>query len=269
MVYGIIRSADRDFIQTGRAKMFCIHCGGTLPDGAAFCPSCGKKVINYSSAVHTQTAKSIFRPGVCPACGSNQLKVLRPGVYLCEHCGTKSFSEEPAALEDDAPLDVRVAVLLKEAEEYSANKDLKNELLSLSKALPLAPENYSVLFYLGRCYSRLDLYDKALECFRKADALYPNDPDVTVMLGTVNMNRGNTVEAKGYYEKVLKMIEEKQVPVSSSTAVTVYVSYGHCLGRLGDKEAALKYFSLAKENGYSQSGIEPYCKELGLDPDLV
>ena len=39
-----------------------------------------------------------------------------------------------------------------------------NELLSLSKALPLAPENSSVLFYLGRCYSRLDLYDKALCC---------------------------------------------------------------------------------------------------------
>ena len=39
-----------------------------------------------------------------------------------------------------------------------------NELLSLSKALSLAPENYSGLFYLGRCYSRLDLYDKALCC---------------------------------------------------------------------------------------------------------
>ena len=39
-----------------------------------------------------------------------------------------------------------------------------NELLSLSKALSLAPENYSVLFYLSRCYSRLDLYDKALCC---------------------------------------------------------------------------------------------------------
>ena len=39
-----------------------------------------------------------------------------------------------------------------------------NELLSLSKALSLAPENSSVLFYLGRCYSRLDLYDKALCC---------------------------------------------------------------------------------------------------------
>ena len=39
-----------------------------------------------------------------------------------------------------------------------------NELLSLSKALSLAPENYSVLFYLGRCYSWLDLYDKALCC---------------------------------------------------------------------------------------------------------
>ena len=42
--------------------------------------------------------------------------------------------------------------------------DFYNELLSLSKALSLAPENYSVLFYLGRCYSRLDLYDKALCC---------------------------------------------------------------------------------------------------------
>ena len=39
-----------------------------------------------------------------------------------------------------------------------------NELLSLSKALSLAPENYSGLFYLGRCYSRLDHYDKALCC---------------------------------------------------------------------------------------------------------
>lgn len=249
--------------------MFCIYCGGSLPDGAAFCPSCGKKVIGHSSAVPAQTEKSMFRPGVCSACGGNQLKALRPGVYLCEHCGTKLYTGEPAAPEDDVPLDVRVAVLLKKAEEYSANRDLKNELLCLSEALPLAPENYSVLYYLGRCCSRLDLYDRALECFRKADALYPNDPDVTVMLGTVNMNRGNTVEAKGWYEKVLKMIEEKQVPVSSGTAVTAYVSYGHCLGRLGDKEAALKYFSLAKENGYSQSDIVPYCRELGLDPDLV
>ena len=92
-------------------------------------------------------------------------------MYLCEHCGTKLYTEEePDALEDDTPLDVRVAVLLKKAEEYSANKDLENELLSLSKALPLAPENYSVLYYLGRCYSRLDIYDKALEYLRKADA---------------------------------------------------------------------------------------------------
>ena len=190
-------------------------------------------------------------------------------MYLCEHCGTKSYTDAPIAPEDDAPADVRVAVLLKQAEEHSANKDLQNELLCLSRALPLAPENYSVLFYLGRCYSRLDLTDKALEIFRKADALYPDDPDVTVMLGTVNMNRGDAAEAKGFYEKVLSMIEGKQVPVSRDTAVTAYVSYGHCLGRLGDMEGALKYFRLAKEHGYSQSALAPYCRELGLDPDKV
>ena len=249
--------------------MFCIHCGGQLPDGARFCPSCGKKVSGHPSAAPAQTAKSLFRTGVCSACGSNQLKELRPGVYLCEHCGTKSYTDAPIAPEDDAPADVRVAVLLKQAEEHSANKDLQNELLCLSRALPLAPENYSVLFYLGRCYSRLDLTDKALEIFRKADALYPDDPDVTVMLGTVNMNRGDPAEAKGFYEKVLSMIEGKQVPVSRDTAVTAYVSYGHCLGRLGDKEGALKYFRLAKEHGYSQSALAPYCRELGLDPDMV
>ena len=36
----------------------------------------------------------------------------------------------------------------------------------------------------------------------------------------------------------------------------------HCGG-------ALKYFKLAKENGYSQSALAPYCRELGLDPDMV
>ena len=44
---------------------------------------------------------------------------------------------------------------------------------------------------------------------------------------------------------------------------------GHCLGRLGDMEGALKYFRLAKEHGYSQSALAPYCRELGLDPDRV
>lgn len=59
--------------------MFCIHCGGQLPDDARFCPSCGKKVSGHPSAAPAQAAKSLFRPGVCSACGSNQLKELRRG----------------------------------------------------------------------------------------------------------------------------------------------------------------------------------------------
>lgn len=249
--------------------MFCIRCGRELPENAVFCPACGNKVTGNVFSVQNQPMKTIIHTGVCSACGSNQLKELRPGVVLCEHCGTKSYTDGRNAPEDSAITDAMVTVLLKEAEEYSANNDLKNELLSLSKALPLAPENYTVLYRLGRCYNRLDFPDKALEYFRKADALYPNDPDVTVMLGTVHMDKGKTAEAKPYYEKALSMIEENLIPAGSSEAAIAYLSYGLCLGRLGDKDSARKYFSLAKKTGYSQLGIENYCNELGLNPDMI
>ena len=43
--------------------MFCIHCGGPLPDGARFCPSCGKKVSGHPSSAPEQAAKSVA-PGL-------------------------------------------------------------------------------------------------------------------------------------------------------------------------------------------------------------
>ena len=49
--------------------MFCIHCGGPLPDGARFCPSCGKKVSGHPSSAPAQAAKSLFRTGVSRQAG--------------------------------------------------------------------------------------------------------------------------------------------------------------------------------------------------------
>ena len=57
--------------------MRCIYCNSNIPDGAAFCPSCGKQQENPSRPA----AK-----GFCPVCGSQ----LAPGAAFCKACGTRN-----------------------------------------------------------------------------------------------------------------------------------------------------------------------------------
>lgn len=53
-------------------KMFCKQCGVELPEGAAFCTSCG---TNQSDSV-IQTKAEMPVPGkVCPKCGSTDVEI--------------------------------------------------------------------------------------------------------------------------------------------------------------------------------------------------
>ncbi len=53
----------------------CIFCGKKLPEGASFCPRCGKK----QGAADSNT---------CPACGS----ALKGEMNYCVRCGAKASS---------------------------------------------------------------------------------------------------------------------------------------------------------------------------------
>ncbi|NLV70285.1 MAG: zinc ribbon domain-containing protein, partial [Clostridiales bacterium] len=62
--------------------MFCTNCGNKLPEGAAFCSSCGVKI--QASA-----------PGVCKACGAE----LPEGAEFCIGCGTAVNPATPEQME--------------------------------------------------------------------------------------------------------------------------------------------------------------------------
>ena len=244
--------------------MFCIYCGSALPEDAAFCPVCGKKVMGKAEPESLR-----MYPGKCTSCGGTVLKKIRAGEYQCEYCGMMLFSDEQNDGEDQEAIDAKVALLLSEASAYAKKKDYQNELLTLVKAYSLAPEDDCVLLRLGRAHWRLGSFDKAMEYYRIAEKLYPDDPTVYTNIGTVFFKQGHNEKAKTEYEKALAIIEADSTSVCAEDRSIAYGNYAYCLGRLGDIKNAKKYLSIAKDYGYPKESIDIICMELHLIPFLI
>ena len=249
---------DQRFFQ-GDKDMFCTTCGKPLPDYAFFCPACGAKVKGLAkpeeSALHSLR---------CASCGSSSLRKIRAGEYLCEHCGTKLYTGEQMSDGDVEKHEAEAAALLSEAQGYAEKKDYRNELRTLAKAMEIAPENNTVLLRLGRAYWRAGLPEKALEYYHIAEELYPKDPIVYANIGSAYLKLGHNEKAKEQYEKAISMIEADPMSACADDIAITYGNYALCVGRLGDRNTAKKYLSIAKEKGYSKDSIDTICGELHL-----
>ena len=54
----------------------------------------------------------------------------------------------------------------------------------------------------------------------------------------------------------------------SACAEDIAITYGNyalCIGKLGDKDGAKEYLTLAKEKGYSKDSINSVCKQVHLN----
>ena len=240
--------------------MFCISCGSALPENATFCPVCGKKVT-----WEVKSEGSGLRQIRCTYCGSSNVIKIPTGQYRCEHCGTKFFTEGQKSGEEEEARDADVAVLVSEAQAYADKKDYSSELRTLAKAMKLDPENNTVLLRLGRAYWRLNLPEKALEYYRIAEELYPDDPIVYSSIGAAYIKLGHYSEAKVQYEKGMSIIESNPMSACAEDIAITYGNYALCLGKLGDKDGAKEYLTLAKEKGYSKDSINSVCKQLHLN----
>ena len=239
--------------------MFCTSCGKPLPDNALFCPACGAKVT-----MEAEPKKPGLHPLRCASCGSSNLKKIRAGEYLCEHCGTKLYTDEKRTDGDNQAHEAEVAAFLSEAQDYAEKKDYRNELRTLAKAMEIAPDNNTVLLRLGRAYWRVGLPEKALEYYRIAEELYPNDPIVYANIGSAYLKLGHNEKAKEQYEKAIAIIESDPMSACADDIAITYGNYALCVGRLGDRNTAKKYLSIAKEKGYSKDSIDTICGELHL-----
>ena len=243
--------------------MFCISCGAPLPEKAAFCPACGAKQADPAPAEKRLT------PAVCTNCGSSMLKRVRRGEYRCEHCGSWFRTEEQEAAGREEEREARLAAVFVEAEAYMAKEAYHDELRVLTGGLDIAPDSSDLMLRLGRVHQKLGHPKKAMEYYREAEALNPDDPIVYVNYGSLCLSQGQFADARSQFEKGLEIIEADPLSASKGDICVAYGNYAWCIGKLGDIPGAKKYLALAKDMGYRKESIDFLCRQLHLNPRKI
>ncbi|MBR3165493.1 MAG: zinc ribbon domain-containing protein [Lachnospiraceae bacterium] len=242
--------------------MFCIYCGTRIPDDAVFCPVCGAKAAVIKAGEKKKPAE--MRAVVCASCGSGQLKRIGRGEYLCEHCGSRFFAQEPENFTDSEKEKAELLALFAEAEKHADKGDHQAELIALSKGLKLLPEDGTLLLKLGRACMRLGLIQEAMGYYRKAEEVCPDDPIVYVNQAVLYQKQDMAAEARPLLEKALAMIEADPLSASAADAAVTFSNYALCIGTLGDLAGAKKYLTMAKKKGCSDRTIDYVCKALKI-----
>ena len=244
--------------------MFCIHCGASLPDNAAFCSSCGMRLMSTEAAANDRPSGRETPPTVCTSCGSNALKRIRNGEYVCEHCGSRFYTREDQGTISPEEAALMLTALFAEADEYAAKGDAPAELRTLLKGLEITADDCSLMLRLGRANWKQGNLKKAREYYQRAEALDPGDPIVYVNIGTLCMSLEQYKEAKSNYEKGIAIIEADPLSATPGDTAVAYGSYALCLGKLGDLTGAKKNLKLAKAKGYSEKSISVVCERLKI-----
>ena len=244
--------------------MYCISCGAPVPENAAFCPACGAKVERTQAAEKAKASGKDLHALTCSFCGSGNLKRIRKGEYLCEHCGSRFFADDQDAALSPEEAQAKLLALFAEAESCADKNDYQSELRILSKGLELNPDDPTLLLRLGRSCQRNGLVQEAMDYYRRAEAVSPDDPIVYVNQGTLYLRQGLPKEAKPLFEKALGMIEADPMSASSGDIAVTYGNYAWCIGKLGDLRGAKKYLVIAKKKGYSKDSVSYVCRDLGI-----
>ena len=114
--------------------MYCVKCGEKLPDGAAFCPSCGQKInasTKSDTKEHSEENKSqTSGPKIlhlrCASCGGEMQVSEDEQEVTCPYCGAKEkILESDAVKTEKIKRDVEFAKMAdrKEQREREEDKD--------------------------------------------------------------------------------------------------------------------------------------------------
>lgn len=242
--------------------MFCIYCGTRIPDKGVFCPACGAKAAVIKAEEKERPAG--MRAVACAACGSGNLKRIGRSEYLCEHCGSRFFAQEPDGAMSREEEKAKLLALFAEAKTYADKGDYQAELIALSKGMELVPGDGTLLLKLGRASSRLGLVQEAMDYYRKAAEVSPHDPIVYVNQGVEYMKQEMAAEARPLFEKGIAMIEADPMSASTADAAVSYGNYAFCIGKLGDLAGARKYLTIAKKKGCNEQTLDYFCKALKI-----
>ena len=200
----------------------------------------------------------------CASCGSNVLKKIKKGEYVCEYCGSRYLFDDDKSIDDEQTQSDLMSIFA-EAEAYRAKGELEKELQALVKGLDIAPDNCTLMLKLGRTYRMMGEPKKAYEYYRKAEELDPDDPVVYNNLGSLYLTQERYEEAKPYMDKCLKMIEEDPLSADIDEIAVIYNNYALSIGKAGDLDSARKYLKMAKDKGCAERHLSYVCDKLKID----
>lgn len=139
------------------------------------------------------------------------------------------------------------------------NNQIGKALEELRKAIQIYPENHRAHFQLGMILNgRVKSYDEAIEHFRKAANLRPDDGEYWYYLGAAHQNQAAKLRTEGDPESARQHFTQAKEALSEAVSVDEYHAEAHY--RLGQ---------IHHELGEISSAIDAYSNAVHADPTLA
>ena len=189
-----------------------------------------------------------FNPLQCATCGGNQLKKIRQGEYVCQHCGNRYLTDNHDIITEATEKEL-IDAYYKSA-EYRKKGDAANELKVLLDYRDKAWDNVDYAIKLGRAYRHAGMNAKAIECYDRAKELNPKDAIIYINLGAIYLIEKMYDRAVPLFEKGIALIEENPIIYTKDDRNVSYAEYGSALAGSGRVEEGEAYIKKAEANGY-------------------
>ena len=186
----------------------------------------------------------------CITCGSNNVKKIKAGQYVCEYCGSCYETEESFATADGKPAPRNVTEAISLAKQYDEKDDFYAELNILKEFEDEGADNIIFMMYLGIAYRRCKMPEKALECYEKCKVLNPGDANIYGNIGTVYFSLKDYKNALPYYEQCISIMKKDPMSYSQSDKATNLANYGAVLYANGKKIKGNRCIKRAESMGY-------------------
>ena len=126
--------------------------------------------------------------------------------------------------------------LIEKADEEMQKGDLQKALAIYSEANIKAPKNPETLFKMGYVLAQQERDDEALEYYKEALSLNPNDTAIHQALASLYRKMGEYASAQMHLNKSLEIDDKNPI---------TYYNYGNLLVDMKDKEAAKEMYENA------------------------
>lgn len=149
-----------------------------------------------------------------------------------------------------------------EAQRLFGQKRIFETLEKLAEAEKIFPDSPEILNLRGACQVEFRAFDKAMEHFRKADELQPNESTIVFNIAEVHFVMKNWKEAETVLGRVLELVKDE--PKQLQLARLVEFKILLCKLKLGKKDEAIE---LGAKHDFLDDSPFPYYAEAALHYD--